>query len=237
VWKIVVSGLFDEGESEAALEEDGRTQNMSSREEVQRLIREALASDKPKLLDCFCGMGGVSDGFALEGFDVTGIDIVDAPKMLGYKHKFKQADMKDLWGYNFQGYDVIWGSPPCRHFTILNDARWKEKKDPEKGMELINVFLDFVKKAQPTFWIMENVFGLEKYLPNAQISKAVIGGKRHVFYGNFPPFLLPQSSKFKIGESCGWDKLAHWKRSKIPLACSRAFAVACRQKLLEVSGV
>ncbi len=41
-----------------------------------------------KMLDCFCGMGGVSDGFILEGFDVTGIDIVDAPKMLGYKHRF-----------------------------------------------------------------------------------------------------------------------------------------------------
>ena len=29
MWKIVVSGLFDEGESEEALEEDGRTKNMS----------------------------------------------------------------------------------------------------------------------------------------------------------------------------------------------------------------
>jgi site-specific DNA-cytosine methylase len=26
-----------------------------------------------KLLDVFCGLGGVSDGFALEGFDVLGI--------------------------------------------------------------------------------------------------------------------------------------------------------------------
>ena len=30
------------------------------------------------MLDIGCGMGGTSDGFALEGFDVTGIDIVDA---------------------------------------------------------------------------------------------------------------------------------------------------------------
>ena len=199
-----------------------------------------------RMLDCFCGMGGVSDGFAMEGFDVTGIDIVDAPKMLGYKHRFIQADMIMLKGEDFRGFDVIWGSPPCRDFTILNDARWKIKKNPENGLKLVRTFMQFVYEAEPKFWIMENVFGLEKYLPKGtllphrllpnKISKAIIGGKRHIFYGNFPFFLLPESAKFKIRESRGWDKLAHWKRSKIPLACSRAFAVACREKLLDVEG-
>jgi hypothetical protein len=184
-----------------------------------------------KMVDCFCGMGGVSDGFALEGFDVLGIDIEDAPNKLGYKHKFIQADITTLNGKDFQGYDVIWGSSPCRNFTILNDTCWKEKKDPKKGLILVNAFINFVKEAQPKYWILENVFGLEKFLPNPKISKAKVGFKKHVFYGNFPPFLLPESSKFKVRESCGWDKLAHWKRSKIPLACSQAFAVACREAL------
>lgn len=182
------------------------------------------------LLDIFCGLGGTSDGFALEGFDVLGIDVENMPAK-GYKHKFLRADIRDLKGEDFRGYDVIWGSPPCRHFTILNDARWKEKKNPLKGLELINVFFGFINKASPRFWIMENVFGLEKYLPNARISKARLGFKKHVFYGNFPNFLLPETTKFKVRESCGWDKLAHWKRSKIPLACSRAFARACAEAL------
>ena len=39
----------------------------------------------------------------------------------------------------------------------------------------------------------------------------------------------------ELRESCGWDKLAHWKRSKIPLACSRAFARTCKEKLLEMT--
>lgn len=188
-----------------------------------------------KSLHCFCGMGGDSDGFALEGFDVTGIDIVDAPKMLGYKHRFIHADMLTLHGEDFRGYDVIWGSPPCRDFTILNDKHgtktaWKILKDPEKGMKLVTAFLSFVEQAQPRFWIMENVFGLEKYLPNPSM-KAQLGYKKHVFYGNFPLFSMPKIRKFKIRDSCGWDKKAHWKRSKIPLTCGRAFAKACKEQL------
>ena len=184
------------------------------------------------MLDVFCGMGGASSGFALEGFDVTGIDIEDAPNKLGYKHRFIQADITQLDGKDFLGFDVIWGSPPCRNFTILNDATWKEKKDPAKGLITVNAFLQFVEDAQPKFWIMENVFGLKRYLAGAKISMAKIGGKRHVFYGNFPAFLLPESNKFKVRESCGWDKLQHWKRSKIPLTCSQAFAKACKEALI-----
>src|SRR3989304_2755191 len=89
-----------------------------------------------KLLDIFCGLGGVSDGFALEGFDVTGIDIEDMPSK-GYKHRFIRADIRDLKGEDYQGYDVIWGSPPCRDFSILGTCfgmKWKRKTDPNYGL-------------------------------------------------------------------------------------------------------
>ncbi len=211
------------------------------------------------MLDCFCGMGGVSDGFALEGYDVMGIDIVDAPKLLGYKHKFIHADMMTLHGEDFKGFDVVWGSPPCRDFTRIADVyghNWKEPPNPAKGLVLVRKFIDFVKKANPKFWILENVYCLKDYLseisPNF-VSYISIGknnqGKKHVFYGNFPHFLLPRTSGYTIskrakgphGES--WmrpnegrivsiqGKLRKWERAKIPLACSRAFAKACKEQL------
>ena len=185
------------------------------------------------LLDCFCGKGGVSDGYAKEGFDILGIDIIDAPKLLGYKHRFMQANIMCLDGKDFKGFDVIWGSPECRDFTILNDARWNKKKNPFIGLLTVKHFVQFCNDAQPTFWIMENVRGLKEYLPFIPRMECNIGFKQHVFYGNFPKFEMPKIHKFKIRESCGWDKLAHWKRSKIPLVCSRAFARACKEKLLE----
>lgn len=199
-----------------------------------------------KMLDCFCGMGGVSDGFALEGFDVTGIDIVDAPKMLGYKHQFIQADMLTLKGEDFRGYDVIWASPPCRDFSFLAKwygKRWKRKPDPEKGMELINHFLKFAEDAKMTFWILENTFMLKTYMKEKpRIEAYITKGKRHVFYGNFPLFLLTRDMTKKVrtisknGRDCpiGPRKLSSFLSAKIPLTCSCGFARACKESLLEL---
>jgi hypothetical protein len=83
---------------------------------------------------------------------------------------------------------------------------------------------------------MENVFGLAKHLKiKPHVLKAQIkGGKKHVFYGNFPNFLIPQTNSIPL-ELIGkpFDKLRMWERSKIPLACNRAFARACKEALLE----
>ena len=200
-----------------------------------------------KMLDCFCGMGGVSDGFALEGFDVTGIDIVDAPKMLAYKHKFIQADMALLKGEDFRGYEVYWFSPPCRDFSFLAKwygKRWQNKPDPQKGLELVNASITFAEDAQAKIWILENTFMLKNYLKMKPIIEAYITrGKRHVFYGNFPLFLLTRdmtktvrmTSKTGRDSPIGKRKISSWLAAKIPLTCSHAFAVACRQKLEDLS--
>jgi hypothetical protein len=201
-------------------------------------------------------MGGVSDGFALEGFDVTGIDIVDAPKMLGYKHRFIQADMLTLKGEDFKGYDVIWGSPPCRDFSPIGRCygkRWKQPPNSQHGLILVNCFVEFVKGAQPQSWIMENVFNLSKYLSNRPEIIVYLGSKKHAFWGSFPHFLLPSIIKEPLTEHRSkngfmWPRplaknylpIQSWIHSKIPLACSRAFARACREALepkVEVVGV
>ena len=204
------------------------------------------------LLDCFCGMGGVSDGFALEGFEVIGIDIVVAPKMLDYKHKFIQADMRDLKGEDFKGFDVIWGSPPCRDFSEIGNVfgrTWKRKQNSEQGMILVRTFLEFIKKAEPKIWIMENVHGLLKYFENAKLD-TTLGDKnmRRCFWGNFPQFLMPKTANLTVyhhfyssksgkrkkieGKIVGLQgKYRQWERAKIPLPCSQAFARACKESL------
>ena len=206
-------------------------------------------SSKPKYLSCFCGMGGDSDGFALEGFDVMGIDIVDAPKMLGYKHKFIQADMLTLKGSDFKGFDVVWGSPPCRDFSEIGNVfgkTWKRPQDPNNGMILVRAYLEFVKKAKPKFWIMENVPGLIKHFEKPRF-KTTLGDKNmaRCFWGNFPNFLMPKTADLTVyhhfyesksgkrkkveGRIVGIQgKYRQWERAKIPLPCSQAFAKACK---------
>jgi DNA (cytosine-5)-methyltransferase 1 len=228
---------------------------LCERPSVETGVGMLRQENKFTLLDCFCGIGGVSNGFALEGFDVTGIDIVDAPKMLGYKHRFIQADMLSLKGEDFKGYDVIWGSPPCRDFSRIGEMyghNWKCPPNPMRGLELVNIFLDFVKEANPRYWVLENVYGLSHHLPlkpkfatYITISSKNGQGKHHAFWGNFPDFLLPKVTQKKIGfhkiqpNGDRWmraqvtGKNAAWINAKIPLPCSQAFAKACREALLE----
>jgi site-specific DNA-cytosine methylase len=185
-------------------------------------------------------MGGVSDGFALEGFDVTGIDIVDAPKMVDYKHKFIQADMLSLKGTDFKGFDVVWGSPPCRDFSRMCSTsrkfwrgrwvEWKDSPNPDRGLNLVNAFLKFKEDANPKIWIMENVPRLANYVSKPTQINYIGKTMKRAFWGNFPHFLMPMQTT-EPNKSAIRDP---WLRAKIPLACSRAFAKACKEQLVEV---
>jgi len=196
------------------------------------------------LLDCFQGMAGTTEGFYGEGFECVGIEI--EPKIARYGKRFGDvivADMRTLNGENFKGFDVIWGSPPCRDFTSLTflGHRWKNPPNVEKGLELVSCFLKFVEDAKPKFWILENSPNLRKYLqvkPTqiSRIGKNMIRG----FWGSYPSFLMPSSLKeiwfYDVKKNPKriekyYGKLRSWERAKIPLPCSQAFAKACKEAL------
>lgn len=118
-----------------------------------------------KALDLFCGLGGWSDGLAKEGFDILGVEI--EPKIAElYKHSVIVEDVRNLDPIDYQGYDLVVGSPPCRDFTQLTSFghRWKDPPNPERGLELVKTFLNFVEIAQPKYWLMENVIPLVKLI-------------------------------------------------------------------------
>jgi len=199
---------------------------------------------KLRLLDCFCGMGGVSDGFAAENFSVTGIDIIDAPKKLGYSYDFIQADVRKLDGKDFQGYDVIWASPPCRDFTkigIVVGHRWKVPQNPKNGLELVKIACAFIDGAKPKFWVMENVSRLQKFYDVPARFTGNLGKQMYrSFWGNFPVFLMPQTNRTLVVKSAfGFithfpreRQLSSWTRAKIPFVCAQAFAQAIKRELL-----
>lgn len=198
-----------------------------------------------RALDLFCGLGGWSDGLAAEGFDVTGVEI-EAKIAALYKHRVICVDITTLNPCDFTGYDLIVGSPPCRHFTTLaklfGPTRWKKKPDPEgEGMRLINAFLNFVDIAKPQYWCMENVPGLKEYYKIHPRCETYFGTTmKRCLWGNFPAFLIPldmtKKSAFKP-RSEGWCQrsgngyLAQWERARIPIPVSRALGAAVRQAL------
>lgn len=179
-----------------------------------------------KVLDLFCGLGGWSDGFASEGFEVLGVEI--EPKIARlYKHPIIVADVRTLNGEVFKGFDVIVGSPPCRDFSTQTQANKgypaREGPKPERGLEIIKQFLKFVEDAKPTFWAMENVYRLEKFFDLKPIWRFYISrrGKRSL-WGNVPlPSLMPDF-RSSVNMEFAFVKLSYRMRSaqraRIPFA-------------------
>lgn len=96
-------------------------------EVVQSLGRNKL-SKKYRILDLFCGGGGVSMGMYLAGAsEIVGIDIKSEPEypsLTSQDFIFIQADATTLTMDFLKSFDFIWASPPCQSYTFAS-ARWR----------------------------------------------------------------------------------------------------------------
>ncbi len=122
-----------------------------------------------KVIDLFCGCGGLSEGFRLAGFDIVGGVDFNEPAIRTYNRNFKQSkglccdllkmdksmilkefgDLKDI--------DVIIGGPPCQGFSAAN--RYKTEGDDPRN-KLFFEFVKFVDIAKPKAILIENVRGI-----------------------------------------------------------------------------
>lgn len=182
-----------------------------------------------RLLDVFQGLGGWSDGFSDEGWDILGVEIVNLP----CRHHRIIADMNcsPLRADKLNQYfDAIVGSPPCKHFSkiayVSKIHNWKEQPNPTHGLKLVNAFFKLIEQARPTFWIMENVPGLRKHLEfrpscTVKLTRTMI----RCLWGRFPPFLIPMELGLPEKQIIG-GKLRSWLRAYLPQSFTRAAAQA-----------
>jgi DNA (cytosine-5)-methyltransferase 1 len=125
-----------------------------------------MAKQKYKVLDLFCGCGGISEGYSLAGFDIAGGIDFNENATKTFQHNFKKAKVYDIDITTFSDdqirneygdVDIIVGGPPCQGFSSAN--RWqKEMEDPRN--KLFFEYIRFVQVIRPKVIMIENVRGL-----------------------------------------------------------------------------
>lgn len=119
-----------------------------------------------KVLDLFCGAGGLSLGFQNAGFDIYGGVEWDEAALQTHKNNFStkfhfSGDISDVLDEeikaNLEDIEVIIGGPPCQGFSSAN-RYLKEEDDPRN--KLFFEYLRFVNIIKPKVFVIENVPGI-----------------------------------------------------------------------------
>jgi DNA (cytosine-5)-methyltransferase 1 len=133
--------------------------------------------DDIKVIDLFCGAGGMSAGFIEADFRIIGaIDFdSDSIETIKNNHNVGFTAVENLERYkpeelaeelDQQRPDVIIGGPPCQGFSTASmNPKAKPNFGPNNKYDRRNVlyrrFFDFVSYLKPTCFVMENVPGLK----------------------------------------------------------------------------
>ena len=130
-------------------------------------LQATRSAPDASVVDLFCGAGGLSHGFRLEGFDVVaGIDI-DEQCRHAFEHNnqapFIREDIASLDGSTIEELfvpdrrSVLVGCAPCQPFSVYNqkntDPRWR----------LLDEFVRIICETKPSIVSMENVPRLVRF--------------------------------------------------------------------------
>lgn len=122
----------------------------------------------PKVIDLFCGVGGLSLGAARAGFEIVGAIDNDKRAIVAHKNNFpgsihiaadirklKANKLLELIGSKREEIEAVIGGPPCQGFSRIG------RRDPEdQRNSLFYHFFRIVSEIRPRFFLVENVPGI-----------------------------------------------------------------------------
>ena len=132
-------------------------------------VRNNINDASLRMIDLFCGAGGLSLGFTQEGFVTSLANDIQDCCVDTYAHNHPETprdhiilgDIKDVVNnldelLSGRKADIIVGGPPCQGFSTANRQRIID--DPRN--QLYKNYVEVVNKVQPSFFVMENVKGM-----------------------------------------------------------------------------
>jgi len=118
---------------------------------------------KPKVIDLFAGVGGLSLGFKMAGFDIVLANEFDESIAKSYKYNHPKTEViveditkishKDVFTKFKEKIEVVIGGPPCQGFS----QKGQRKSINDDRNYLFKQFVEVVKYVQPKYFVMENV--------------------------------------------------------------------------------
>lgn len=132
-----------------------------------------MKSKNYKLLDLFCGAGGLSLGFEENHFEVVkAIDFAKyAVETYNFNRKKQVAEVKDVkeidknYLCKLGRIDGIIGGPPCQGFSTAGDRII----DDERNV-LYREYFKILEIVKPKFFVIENVVGILTFAKGAIVS-------------------------------------------------------------------
>ena len=174
--------------------------------------KKVFGKQKPVGIDLFAGAGGLSLGFEKAGFDIRYAVESDKYAAETYKRNRRNrnviVDVRDINEVSPKEIlqklrlrkgeiDIIIGGPPCQGFSTSN-MKTRNLDNPKN--HLVFKFVNFVKNIAPTWFLMENVAGLDTFEDGSvrdRLSELFrdIGYKTECMIFNSVNFGVPQSRK------------------------------------------
>lgn len=155
---------------------------------------------KPLCIDLFCGLGGWTEGFLAEGYDVVGFD--NERHVYGdhkYPAQLVLQDVLTLSGCQFRNAAIIVASPPCTEFSYR--GRYGRKKNlppPVMGMRLFEACFRIAAEAELPI-VVENVVWAQEF-----VGQAVKHWGSQYLWGDVPALLpIRRHHEFRKGNDAG----------------------------------
>ena len=175
-----------------------------------------ITNPSPKIVDLFCGAGGLSLGFMQEGYSISLANDIEPCCIDTYSHNHPETprkhivlgDIKKVISnihnlLRFPEIDVVVGGPPCQGFSMANRQRLID--DPRN--HLYKSYIDALKIIQPKFFVMENVKGMLSVATQVKEDFEAIGYSVSARILNARNFGVPQNRErlIFIGNKIGYD--------------------------------